>query len=459
MHALKNTLLLAKIAKNYLSDINRIWKIDQKKLKKYQSKTLCKLVKYAYTVPLYRDKYKEKGIYPSDIKSIDDIHKLPIITKNDIRKYYPNGIIPDGFDKDNAFILSTSGSTGRPLNMFYDRLTIIKLLGGYVRALRVYGGNWRNSKIALLVDMKPGSIEQATFSAGLPPFLNKIFSLNNIKMMHIGNKIETLVKELDEFKPDFIGSDPTMFLKVANLKNNGLGENINPKCIFCSGSMLDEYTRNYVEQTFRCRLFNVYAATEAGVIAFECKNKRKYHINSDFVYLEFLDENNKPVKNGKSGRIVLTRLFGKATPIIRYNGLGDFVKPIKEENNCGIQSNKMLNHIEGRKMDFVILPDGREIAPFEITTIPATVMKKLNSFKIKQFQIIQHKINQIEVLLVLDDEKKKNQPSDGEIINEIKKMFKEKTSEDVEIIVTKSKEIEKDKISGHVTLLISKVNR
>jgi len=343
--------------------------------------------------------------------------------------------------------------------MFYDRFTTIKALEGYIRALRAYGGSWRKSKVVLLVDMKPGSIEHAAFSASISPGLRKILSLKNLKMLHVGEKIETLLKEVDEFEPEFIGSDPTMFLKIANLKNKGLGKNIKPKGMFCSGSMLDDYTRNYVEQAFGSKLYNIYAATEAGTLAFECKNDRLYHINSDFVYLEFLDENNQPVESGKSGTIILTRLFGKATPIIRYSGLGDLVKTIEKENNCGMPSNKMIEHIEGRKMDFVILPDGRSVAPFELTTIPASVMEKLNSFKIKQFQIIQHKVDRIEVLIVIDEEQKNVEPSDDKIISEIKKMFTKKTSKDVEIIVTKVKEIEKDKRSDHVALLISKVNK
>ena len=459
MSHFKNPIFLLKIAKSYFTDVNRIWKIDNKQLKKYQDKSIKKIVKYAYSIPLYHDKYKEAGVHPKDIKGVDDLNKLPIITKDDIRKYYPDGIIPKGFNKNNAFLLSTSGSTGSPFYMFYDKFTTIKTLEGYVRALKAYGGNWRKSKIVLLVDLKPGSIENAAFSESISPFLKKFISLNNIKLIHVAEKIETIIDEINKFQPEFIGSDPIMFLKLAKMKNKGFGEKIKPKVMFCSGSILDKYTKNYVENAFGVRLYNIYAATEVGILAFECKKNQYYHINSDFVYLEFLNKQNKPIKENESGNIIITRLFGKGTPIVRYAGLGDLVKTIKKENDCNIPSNLMIEHIEGRKMDLVVLPDGRTIAPFHLTTIPATVMSKLNSFKILQFQIIQHKVDEIEVLNVIDDEQRNIGPSVEKIFSEIKKMFIEKTSNKVKIDVKEVNEIEKDKRTDHVSLLISHVKK
>jgi phenylacetate-coenzyme A ligase PaaK-like adenylate-forming protein len=195
-----------------------------------------------------------------------------------------------------------------------------------------------------------------------------------------------------------------------------------------------------------------------GVVAFECHKGGSYHVNSDFVFVEFLDDENKSVLYGKPGNIVVTRLYGKATPIIRYSGLEDLVTPIKSKQDCGITS-QMIGYIEGRKMDLVILPDGRNIAPFHVTTIPAIAMEKLNTFKIKQFQIIQHKVNEIEVLVIIDEKERNIGPSVETIFKEIKKLFKEKTSKEVNIIINEVDEIEKDVRSDHVKLLISKVKK
>lgn len=75
-----NPILLTKLARSYLSDIDRVWK-DSDKIKKYQDKRIRQLVKYAYTIPLYHDKYKKAGIHPGDIQGIKDIEKLPMVSK------------------------------------------------------------------------------------------------------------------------------------------------------------------------------------------------------------------------------------------------------------------------------------------------------------------------------------------------------------------------------------------
>ena len=115
MNPFVNPVFLSRVLKAYLVDVKRPLKITPEKLKNYQSKALKKIVKHAYAVPLYHKKYKEHGVHPNDIKSIDDLNKLPFITKDDLRRAYPEGIISKDFDKNDGFLLSTSGSTGKPV--------------------------------------------------------------------------------------------------------------------------------------------------------------------------------------------------------------------------------------------------------------------------------------------------------------------------------------------------------
>jgi len=226
-----NPVFLLRIAKSYLSDVERIQRIDNKQLKRYQDKALKRMVKYAYTIPLYYEKYKEAGIHPNDIKGIDDIGKLPFITKDDLRENYPDRIIPKGFDKEHNFLLSTSGSTGKPVFIYVDAFSAIKSLIAFVRSLKTYGGNWQKTKITMVIDNAPGSIEHAIFDQSALPFLNRFMSLKNLKYIDITEKPEVIMKEMDEFQPEFLGSDPNMLRKLAFLKNNGYGKNIKLSCI------------------------------------------------------------------------------------------------------------------------------------------------------------------------------------------------------------------------------------
>ena len=136
---------------------------------------------------------------------------------------------------------------------------------------------------------------------------------------------EKLINEIDKFQPKFLGASPNMLRNLAFLKNNGYGKHINPKNILSFGSILDSYTREYVEKTFDTKILDNYGTTETGPLAFECILGGYYHVNSDFVFLEFLDDQNKPVPYGEPGHLVVTRLYGEGTPIIRYTGIRSMI--------------------------------------------------------------------------------------------------------------------------------------
>ncbi|KYK19922.1 hypothetical protein AYK24_04765 [Thermoplasmatales archaeon SG8-52-4] len=458
MNQFMNPIFLFRILKGHLIDVNRIWRNDIDQLRRYQDKSIRKIVNYAYTVPLYHKKYKEYNVHPDDIKGIKDIHKLPLISKEDIRDNYPDGIIPKGYNKEKDFILSTSGSTGKPLFIYCDLYTIIRYTEGFVRTLKAYGGNWRKTKILLIIDMKPGSIEHAAFTSSISPFIKKFVPMNNLKYLHVGEKSESLIKQINEFNPEILGSDPPVLMKMAFLKNQGLGKDINLKSLFSAGSMLDKYTRLYVEKAFNAKILDTYGTTEAGPVAFENPEGDGYHVHSDFVYMEFLDDDQKPVPYGKPGHLAITRLYGKGTPIIRYTGLEDLITPIEPRTYNGMTT-EMIKYIGGRSLELIHTPDGRMISPFHVTTIPASVMNDFNSYKINQFQIIQHKVDKIEVKVIIDEKLRNIGPSVKEILDEIIKRFQDVTSKDVEIVINEVDEIEKDVRLDLVRLVVTKLKR
>jgi phenylacetate-CoA ligase len=451
-----NPVFLLRIAKSYLSDLERIQHINDKQLKQYQDKALKRMVKYAYTIPLYYEKYKEAGIHPNDIKGIDDIGKLPFITKDDLRENYPDRIIPKGFDKEHNFLLSTSGSTGKPVFIYVDAFSTIKSLIAFVRSLKTYGGNWQKTKIMMVIDNAPGSLEHTVFGQSTLPFLSKFMSLKNLKYIDITEKPETIIKEMDEFQPKFLGSDPNMLRKLAFLKNNGYGKSIKLSCIVSGGAMLDSYTRTYVENSFNAKILDIYGTTEAGPLAFQCSKEKYYHVHSYFVYLEFLDDKNKPVPPDTPGHLVVTKLYGKGTPIIRYRGIEDLVTPTTKKTCCTISS-QIIKQIEGRSTDLIILPNKKLLSPLTVTGIPAKIMDEFKTYKIKQFQIIQQKIDEIEILIVIDEKLRNKGPSVERILEELKKRFSEKIGHGINIVVHEVDEIQKDERLDHVKVVISKV--
>src|SRR4030042_3731649 len=109
MNSFYNPIFLSKVLKSYLFEIDRLRKINDEELRNYQNKQIKKMVKFAFTVPLYHDKYKKSGIYPDDINTIEDLKKIPTVSKDDFKNYYPNGIVSSKINKNKLIQVSTSG--------------------------------------------------------------------------------------------------------------------------------------------------------------------------------------------------------------------------------------------------------------------------------------------------------------------------------------------------------------
>jgi phenylacetate-CoA ligase len=445
MNPLLNPLFLVQAATGYLTDVNRVWRVTSEELARYRNKQFKKVVRYAYDVHVYRKKYREAGIYPTDISGISDIKKLPFITKDDFRKHFPSGIIHPNFDTTHAHLVSTSGSTGQPVSLYTDVYTVIKALFGFIRELREYRVSWHKTKMSVIVDLTPESAEEAYLARTVMPYLGRLFNFNNLQILHVGDAPVDLIKRINDFQPNFLGGYPGVLRALAVLKRQGYGPAITPQVMSTSGAVLDDYTKQYIEDAFDAPIYDVYGSTEAGPVAFEC-TEGNYHIHSDFVHLEFLDDEGDDVSPGEPGHLVVTKLYGRGTPVIRYTGMNDFIIPLEGTCACGINTH-LLGIVGGRKADSIILEEGRIIPPSAITGIPGKVMHEMNTDKIQQFQIVQKSTGYIEILLVIDEGLRELGPSVDAIFHEIKNRYQHTFGDTVEVVV---KEVDHIKQSERV---------
>jgi phenylacetate-coenzyme A ligase PaaK-like adenylate-forming protein len=151
--------------------------------------------------------------------------------------------------------------------------------------------------------------------------------------------------------------------------------------------------------------------------------------------------------------MIVTRLFGHGTPIIRYNAINDIVAPLYEKCTCGI-SGGLIDRIYGRDDLSLCFSEGRILLPSSISEIYSRILYELKTTKVKETQIIQHSLTKIEIQIVIDKQLKDKDPPVEKIFSMIKEGFQEKVGPEVEIII---KEVEKvDKTSPRV---ISKVDR
>ncbi len=455
MNPFLNPLFSARIIKRYFTDVNRAWKKNAEEIRKYQDRVLKKVIRYAYQVPLYHHKYKEAGVHPDDIHGMDDLHKLPLITKEDLIKGFPDEIVPIGYKKDNAYLVGTSGSSGRPMSMYKDieYITIEALAA--VRQLKAYGMNWRKTRITNIGDFSvPKTTDEECLKKGLLGNLSPFFSLNNYQNLYTGEEAKVLLKKMNEFEPELVIGYTSVLMGLATLKRKGFGGKVKPKYIISSGEVLDGYSRKYIQEAFGCPVLNLYATTEGGSIAFECPNG-SLHINNDFVHVEILDKNGEAVGENEFGSIVITRLYKGGTPIVRYTGLNDIASLESNYCDCGMHT-PLLKTLEGRKKDAIILPDGRVFPPATIPMPLAEAAGKFNTFQIKRFQFVQRDIDDVEIRIEIDEEERDKGVKVDELLEEIKKNYQNLVG-DVRLEVKEVKEVEK--VDNTYPLIISKLDR
>ena len=451
MNPFYNPIFLSKIAKAYLFDIDRLKRYSNARLRKYQDKQLKKMVQFAYTVPLYHDKYKKAEVHPNDISGIKDIRKLPLISKEDIKQYYLDGIISSKTSREQLVEISTSGTTGKSLSIYVDMFDIVMGLFGYLRTLREYDINWRKDRITIIGDFASHTAESGYINRGLQPQKNFNFLFKNIQWLDTNDDPKKVITELNSFQPEFIGGYVGMLGHLALLKEQGLGEKISPKYIASTGAVLDTFLKETIEKTFNAPLFEVYGTTETGPIAFECK-QGPYHIMSDLLFLEFLRDG-KPVSQGEAGKLVVTKLFGKGTPIIRYDAINDIVEPSFDLCTCSM-SGDFIKKIYGRDDLSLLLPGGRVLLPSSFAEIYSKILYQLKTTKLKDTRIVQHNETKIEIQVVLDPQQKNIKPSNEEIFSMLKNGFREKVGSNVTIDV---KEVYK--LGDHERRIISKVDK
>ena len=448
MNPFLNPKYFIPFTKQLLVDPPRLARLDTYQLTRYKDKQLRKIVTYAYTIPLYHQKFKEAHIHPNDIHGIKDIHRLPLISREDFSSHFPTGIIPPRTRPEDFYTICTGGTTtkyccqsgAQPVCTFTNFPSLLR--GSIVssRSYRLFNINWRKTRIAHIGNFNPYKFDQVYEDNILHP-MKRFISLDNNLPLQASSHTNDLIEKLENFKPEVIISYPSIYQDIAHLKRKGLGHSIKPRILFVGGAMLDAYTRRYVEDTFQCPMYNTYASCESGAeIAFECP-QHYWHIHDDFFHLEAQDMDGNLVGPGERGRLVITRLWGGGTPIIRYTGMEDWITLNNGDTcSCGLHGPILGAPVEGRVSSNIILPDGRIYPPSTFLFI-TNVLKKLNTFKVIRYQIIQKNLHEIDILLVLDYEQKNIPPSFPELSKQIKRVYKKEAGPGVTINVVEVDEI------------------
>ena len=359
------------------------------RLRELQSERLVRTVKRVYeNVPAYRKKFDEAGVRPEDIKSIEDLTKLPFTYKQDLRDNYPYGLFAVPMD-DIVRIHASSGTTGKQTVVGYTRNDL--KVWGEVMARTIGAGGITNKDIGHI------SYGYGLFTGGLGGHLGSETIGCATIPASTGNTARQVTILLD-FKPTFLLCTPSYALTLAEyMAEHGITrEQLSLKCGFFGAEPWTRGMQQDIENRLGIECFDIYGLSEiiGPGVAYECQAHEGLHVAEDHFILEVIDPSTgKPVPDGERGELVFTCITKEALPLIRYR-THDVGYIIPEPCKCG-RTHARISKLLGRTDDMLIIR-GVNVFPSQIES----VLTSLEGIA-PHYQLLVDRVNNRDSLTVL----------------------------------------------------------
>ena len=367
---------------NYYQEKYEKMPLDE--LRALQSERLVKQVRYVYeNVAYYRRKMDEKGVAPDDIRGIEDLHKLPFLSKEDLREAYPYGLLARPL-KDCVRIQSTSGTTGRRVVTFYTQHDLDLWEDCCARAIVAAGGS---NEDVVQVCYGYGLF---TGGAGLHGGSHKVGSLT--LPMSSGNT-ERQIQFMQDLQSTFLCCTPSYAAYLAeSICERGVRDQIHLRAGIFGAEAWTEEMRHDIEEKLGIKAYDIYGLTEISGpgVSFECEEQQGMHINEDHFIAEIIDpDTGEVLPDGTPGELVFTCLTKEAFPLLRYR-TRDICVLTRKPCSCGRTFVRMTKPM-GRSDDMMIIR-GVNVFPSQIETV------LLNQGLTSNYQIIVDRVNNSDTL-------------------------------------------------------------
>lgn len=374
---LKNTLIRRKAVK-YYSYLMKNQILDREEIKKMQFTKIKKLVEHAYShSKFYNEKYNSVGFSPRILKSYEDIIKIPVLTKTDLRNNFET-IIIDNFEKKYLRKSSTGGSTGVPISVYHDLRIPLETIGWRMLSW------WKilpSDNILFINRNTHTPWEKKVNDFIWWPTKRFLLDASRITEESVEDIANLINRNNVKIIQGYVGAI-TNIAEILSLKSIKISANI--KAIWTTAAPISNVQRTIINNVFNAPIYDQYGCGEVYWIGAECHKNRGLHIFEDVRLIEVVDSNNKLVNDGGIGNILITDMENYIFPIIRYR-VGDMGSKLIEPCDCGI-SFGLINPVRGRESDFLMFQDGTIISGEYLTTIFDE-----NPFAVSSFQVIQQK--------------------------------------------------------------------
>jgi len=377
----------------YGRTLNKTQWLASRDVESLQKQSLRLLLKHAFeTVPYYRRLFREAGLVLDDVREPKDLVKLPVLTKEELRKDFRN-MVSRAADP-STLIPSQSGGTGDPVRFFITKGSFSWEVAAEFRAYE-----WAGYRLGDRCFTFWGSPIDLAKSMALVKRFAQILERRFMADTFVISE-EALVRFahlLRRFKPRIIrGYASSVFMVAEHLKENHIVD-VRPTAVITAAETLHASMRKTIEDAFECPVFDYYGTREIGAIAAECQEHKGYHISAENVVVEF-ERDGEPVAPGEKGTMLMTDLRNFGMPLIRYK-IGDVGVPSEEPCCCG-RGLPMMSSIEGRVSDFMAFYDKESGRVKPVGPIYPVIMSAVMHLPIENCQVIQNALNKLVVAIV-----------------------------------------------------------
>lgn len=336
--------------------------MTREEIEAYQLEKLQQTVRHCMNSPFYKQRFEEIGLNPEDIKTLDDLKKIPFTTKQDLRSTYPFGIASVPLDKC-VRLHSSSGTTGNPTVILHTQRDLDEWANAVARCLHMVG--LRPS------DVFQNSSGYGMFTGGLG-FQYGAERLGMLTVPAAAGNTKRQLKFIKDFGTTALHAIPSYASRLYEVM---VDEGIDPRrdtklrTLIIGAEPHSELQRQRIEQMLGVKAYNSFGMSEmcGPGVAFECKEQNGLHIWEDYYIVEIVDpETLEPVPEGELGELVLTTINREAMPLLRYR-TRDLTRILPGDCPCG-RHHKRLDRMQGRSDDMIILK-GVNIFPIQIEKI------------------------------------------------------------------------------------------
>ena len=359
---------------------------SREEIRKIQSERLVKQVQNIWdNVPMYRKRMEEKGLTPEDIKSVDDLSKLPFTEKDDLRDQYPYGLLARPLS-ECVRIQSTSGTTGRRVVAFYTQHDIDLWEECCARAIVAAGGTKE--------DVCHVSYGYGLFTGG-PGLNGGSHKVGCLTLPMSSENTERQIQFMTDLGSTILCCTPSYAAYLAeSIEERGVRDQIKLKAGIFGAEAWTEEMRRGIEEKLGIKAYDIYGLTEISGpgVSFECEEQTGMHVNEDHFIPEIINPiTGEVLPDGEKGELVFTSISKEAFPLMRYR-TRDICILSRKKCSCGRTHVKMTKPL-GRSDDMLIVK-GVNVFPSQIETV------LMNQGYPANYQIIVDRVNNSDTIEV-----------------------------------------------------------